>query len=168
LTWPIGWNHDRPNGREERSAPNREDLMTNDEKKRIVTAYLEASAARDLERMAALLTDDFTLWMVPSAREMGMPSPLVGRETFFEFVAGLSQRPDMWKVRETRPAQFLFGEDDSVAVRLRSIGDFASGYTYDNEYVFIYKLADGRICEMREFTDVAYINILRERAGVSA
>jgi ketosteroid isomerase-like protein len=141
--------------------------MTNDEKKRIVTAYLEASTARDFERMATLMTEDFTLWMVPSAREMGMPNPLVGRETFFEFVRGLSQRPDMWKVREVRPAQFLFDDEGSVAVRLRSIGAFASGYTYDNEYVFIYKLAGDRICEMREFTDVAYINILRERAGAT-
>ena len=142
--------------------------MTNDEKKRIIIAYLNASAARDLERMGALLTEDFTLWMVPSVGEMGMPNPLVGRGTFLDFVRGLAERTDMWTVREYQPAQFLFDEADGVAVRVRSLGAFASGYVYDNEYVFIYKFAGGKICEMREFTDVAYINILRERAGAKA
>ena len=36
----------------------------------------------------------------------------------------------MWKVREYQPAQFLFDED-SVAVRLRSLGAFANGFVYE-------------------------------------
>jgi ketosteroid isomerase-like protein len=137
--------------------------MTNEQKKQFITAYLDASAARDFERMASFLTEDFTLWMVLSARENGMPSPLGGRQQFLDFVANLHRRPDMWKVSRYVTSQFLFDED-SVAVRLRSLGEFPSGLVYDNEYVFIYRFVDDKICEMREFTDVAYINILREKA----
>jgi ketosteroid isomerase-like protein len=59
--------------------------------------------------------------------------------------------------------QFLFDES-SVAVRLRSIGEFSNGYPYDNEYVFIYEFVGEKICAIREFTDVAYIRILSEKA----
>jgi ketosteroid isomerase-like protein len=149
-------------------SPEREGEVTNDEKKRVITDYLEASARRDFERMAAFLTEDFTLWMVLSARERGMPSPLAGREAFFDFARKLRERPDMWKVRSYTPLQFLFDEEDSVAVRLRTLGDFPSGAVYDNEYVFIYRFRGERICEMREFTDVAYIDMLRRKATAGA
>jgi ketosteroid isomerase-like protein len=120
--------------------------MTNEEKKQVITGYLEASARRDFERMAAFLTEDFTLWMVLSARERGLPSPLAGREAYFGFARKLRERPDMWKVRSYTPLQFL----------------------YDNEYVFIYRFRGERICEMREFTDVAYIDMLRRKATAGA
>ena len=141
--------------------------MTNDEKKKILTAYLQASAHRDVEEMASFLTEDFTLGMVPSAAEQGLPNPIVGRQTFLDFLRQLMARPDMWKPRESLPQQFLFDED-SVAVRVRNLGDFPSGLVYDNEYVFIYKLRGDKICEMREFTDAAYIYSLRQKAAAQA
>jgi ketosteroid isomerase-like protein len=144
--------------------------MDNTQKKRIVMGYFEAAASRDLDRMISFLTDDFTLWMAPSAREQGLPIPLVGRERFVEFLQALRGRSDMWKVREQIPAQFLYDED-SAAVRVRSIGEFPNGAVYDNEYVFIFnifKFEGGKISEMREFTDVAYIDILRRRAAATS
>jgi ketosteroid isomerase-like protein len=42
--------------------------------------------------------------------------------------------------------------------------EFPNGAACDNEYVFIFKFEGGKISEMREFTDVAYIDILRRRA----
>jgi ketosteroid isomerase-like protein len=137
--------------------------MDNEEKRRIVMGYFEAAASRDLDCMISFLTSDFTLWMAPSAREQGLPIPLVGRERFVEFLQTLRSRSDMWAVREQIPAQFLYSED-SAAVRVRSIGEFPNGAVYDNEYVFIFKFEGGKISEMREFTDVAYIDILRRRA----
>jgi ketosteroid isomerase-like protein len=141
--------------------------MTNEEKQKVVTDYLQASLARDPEQMGKHLTEDFTVWLAPSAREQGFAAKLESRAQFFDLIGKLRERPDMWKVRQFLPQQFLFS-DDSVAVRVRSVGDFPSGFVYDNEYVFIYRLRDGKICEMREFTDVAYINSLRKQAMAQA
>jgi ketosteroid isomerase-like protein len=138
--------------------------MTQEQRRRIVSDYLDASARQDYDRMGGHLTEDFTLWMVPSARAA---SPLEGRDTFLDFVKTLHKRPDMWKIRTLTPRQFLFDED-SVAVRVHSLGDFPSGVIYDNEYVFIYKFAGERICEMREFTDAGYIASLRQKAIAQA
>jgi ketosteroid isomerase-like protein len=147
---------DRPAGR-----------MTNDEKKAIITRYLDASVVRDFAGMREVLTEDFQLWMILSAAELGLPNPMRGREAFLQFVSGLSERPGGWKTREYTAHQFLY-DGDSVAVRLRMLGDFPSGFVYDNEYVFIFKLAGDKICEMREFTDLAYIESLRRRAAAHA
>lgn len=141
--------------------------MINELRRRVVTDYLDATVRLDLDAMGGFLTDDFVLRMVPSARDHGMPIPLVGREQFIDFVRALQERPGMWAVRSFVAEQFLFDED-SVAVRVRLIGEFASGFPYDNEYVFIYRFAGEKICEMREFTDTAYIASLTSKAKAPA
>lgn len=141
--------------------------MINDQRRRIVTNYLDATVRLDFDALGSYLTEDFVLWMVPSARDHGMPIPLVGRERFIDFVRALQARPGMWAIRAFAAQQFLFDEH-SVAVRVRLIGEFASGFPYDNEYVFIYRFAGEKICEMREFTDTAYIAKLTSKAQAPA
>lgn len=138
--------------------------MTNAEQQTIADAYLDATVRHDIDALRALMTEDFTLWMVPSARDHGMPVPMRGREAFLKFVGQLHDRPTMWKPRAYKPQEFLFSED-SVAVRVRLIGDYPSGLEYDNEYVFIYRFDGDRICEMREFTDTMFIAGLAKKAA---
>lgn len=139
--------------------------MTNQDRQRIVEQYLDVTIKHDFAGMRALMSEDFTIWMVPSAVDHGIPVPLEGRENFLEFAGRLSSGGTMWEPRGHKIEQFLFSED-SVAVRVRLIGDFANGDIYDNEYVFIYRFAGDRICEMREFTDTMFIDKLFRKAGL--
>ena len=137
--------------------------LDNEIRKQVVTDYLNATAKRDFDRMAELLTEDFTLWMVTSVKDLGMPYPLVGRDAFFAFVRELSSRPGKWQVETSTPLEIFFNET-SAAVRVRNVGKYATGFVYDNEYVFIYRFEGDRIAEMREFTDTRYIANLTEKA----
>lgn len=137
--------------------------MDTETRKQVVTRYLNASAKRDFGAMAELLTEGFTLWMVPSVAEHGMPIPLAGRDAFFDFVGKLQAQPSKWKVETSTPLEFFFNTD-SAAVRVRNVGKYASGFVYDNEYVFIFRFEGERIAEMREFTDTRYIASLTEKA----
>jgi ketosteroid isomerase-like protein len=141
--------------------------VTNEQKRKVIADYLDATIKMDIEWIGSFLTEDFTIWFVPSARQHGLPIPLVGRQRFMDFVRELQGRPGMWQPRSFTPQQFLF-DADSVAVRVRLVGEFPSGLAYDNEYVFIYRFAGDKIAEMREFTDAAYIASLVQQAAAHA
>jgi ketosteroid isomerase-like protein len=141
--------------------------LGNETRRQVVTRYLNAAAKRDFDEMAELLTEDFTLWMVISAKERGMPYPLVGRDAFFAFIRELEKSSAKWTVETSTPLQMFFSET-SVAARVRNVGRYRSGFVYDNEYVFIYRFDGDRIAEMREFTDTRYIANLTAKAMAHA
>ena len=137
--------------------------LSNAQKQKIIEDYLAATARLDIERAGAFLSEDFTVWFVPSARAQGLPITLKGRAAFIDFVRNLQGQPGKWKIRTITPLQFFFS-DDGAAVRVRNVGDFPGGGVYDNEYVFLYRFSGDKISEMREFTDTAYIGMLRSQA----
>ena len=139
--------------------------MTNEDRRQIVEQYLNLTIKHDFAALRGLMSEDFTIWMVPSAADHGIPIPLQGRENFLDFATRLNSGGTFWTPRGLELEQMLFSED-SVAARVRLIGDFPNGDPYDNEYVFIYKFAGDKICEMREFTDTMFIDKLFRKAGL--
>lgn len=139
--------------------------MTNEQRQRIVEQYIEATVRQDFATKRKIMSEDFALYMVPSAGDHGIENPVRGREKYLGFAENLTTSDTMWKPRDHKIEQFLFGED-SVAVRLRLIGDFPNGDIYDNEYVFIYGFDGDKISEMREFTDTMFIDKLFRQAGL--
>ena len=138
--------------------------MTRNEIAELLHAYMAATVAHDIDRIAGFLADDFVLWMVPSVADHGLTNPIAGREPYLTFVRELSQRPAMWKPRGYEIGEMFFGED-SAAVRVRLKGDYPSGAQYDCEYVFTFRFAGNLICEKREFVDTAYIASLNRKAA---
>lgn len=138
--------------------------MTNEQMTQLLARYWDATINMDFDQIGTHLTEDFTVWFVPSAREQGLPSPMVGRDTFLAFMRQRAQRQGGYEPRSATPLHTYFNED-AVALHLRLIGDYPNGFVYDNEYVFLYKFRDGKIAEMREFTDAAYIGLLARRAA---
>jgi len=59
-------------------------------------------------------------------------------------------------------AQRFIAEDDFVVVQCD--GDVAtrSGKRYDNQYCFIYRLADGKVVELTEYLDTALVDAALE------
>jgi ketosteroid isomerase-like protein len=137
--------------------------MTNHEIRSLLNEYMTATVAQDFDQIAAFLDEDFTLWMVPSVADHGLPNPLSGRQRYLDFVRELNRRPSMWKPRTFTIDEIFFG-DAAAAIRVRLIGDFASGFEYDCEYVFTFRFRDGKVLEKREFVDTAYIASLNRMA----
>ena len=130
----------------------------------MITEYLAATVAGDPTGVGACFTEDCRIWLVPSVAKRGVPRPIVGREAWAAFVG----RPRRWHTRSFTPLR-LYGDGDGVAAHLRLVGDLPSGAIYDNEYLFLFTFDGDRICELREFTDTAFIHdFLDEHGGPSA
>ena len=138
--------------------------MTNEEIRLLLDAYMAATVAQDFDAIEGFLDADFTLWMVPSAADHGIENPLSGRQRYLDFVAELNDRPTMWTPRDFRIEDVFYG-NDAAAIRVRLIGEYASGFQYDNEYVFTFRFRSGKVLEKREFVDTAYIATLNGRAA---
>ncbi|MDY0964065.1 nuclear transport factor 2 family protein [Massilia sp. CFBP9026] len=94
-----------------------------------------------------------------------------GKPHLFAF-AGLKTRDEMRPALEELFAFFnggirmelksLIGEGDMVAVEARSYGVTTSGKHYENEYHILFRLRDGEIVEIREYTDPMHaVEVLR-------
>lgn len=51
----------------------------------------------------------------------------------------------------------MVGEGDSVAAEAQSRSITKSGRIYENEYFFLFKIRDGKIAIVREYTDLMHV-----------
>ena len=138
--------------------------MTNEEIASLLDAYMSATVRRDVDAIAGFLDPDFTLWMVPSASDHGIENPLSGRQRYLDFITELHRRPTMWTATGFRIEDIFYGID-AAAIRVRLMGTYASGFEYNNEYVFTFRFRNGKVLEKREFVDTAYIHSLNRKAA---
>jgi ketosteroid isomerase-like protein len=121
--------------------------MSVQENKAIVEKYFELMNDADPQKMLAYLTDDFTfesMLQKPAAFHFTW-----GKEQFAAASGGMSSmmvKPlKIWIVGMT-------AEDDKVAVEAQSYGEMKSGKLYENVYHFLFKLRDGKIYNVREYS----------------
>ena len=142
-------------------------MATIEEKRKILTDFTAASISHDVDAIGAAITEDFTIYVAPSARKRGFEIPLRGRDKYLGFIRNIGNVPGMW-----RPSGFeikkIYFDGDDAALWVRFQGDFEGGYPYDNEYVFTYRFVGDKIAEKREFVDTAYIDEQREAAAKHA
>jgi ketosteroid isomerase-like protein len=138
-----------------------------DEKRKILIDLLDATFAKDYDRIGAMLTEDFAIWMAPSARKHGIPIPLEGRANFLNFNRKVQDIPGMWKPHSYEVKRIYF-DGDHAALWVRFLGEFEGGAPYDNEYVFTFRFVGDKIAEKREFVDTAYIDHQRDAARKKA
>jgi ketosteroid isomerase-like protein len=125
-----------------------------DRNRQVVLDQLAALARMDADAQAALMTDDVRWWAPRSAEEQAhIPRPLAGREKVARLLAGAPQMFSemQWTVERT------FADDDHVVALAHMTGRTTAGHDYDNDYVFVYRFEDGRIAEVWEHVDMAYI-----------
>lgn len=132
--------------------------MNTNANKTLVGRFLNHFEMGGVNALLDMMSHDATWWVN-------------GKPHLFAF-AGLKTRAEMRPALEELFAFFsggirmelksLIGEDDMVAVEARSHGMTTSGKHYENEYHILFRLRDGEIVEIREYTDPMHaVEVLR-------
>ena len=121
--------------------------MSVQDNKAIVETYFELMNDADPAKMLPYLTDDFlfeSMLQKPAAFNFKW-----GKDQFSAASGGMSAQMKaplkIWIVS-------IMGEDDKVAVEAKSYGEMNNGKLYDNAYHFLFKLRDGKIYNVREYS----------------
>lgn len=96
-------------------------------------------------------------WIAPEGNATAVaidgPSHMIGRDAIARFIAEDFGR--LFVADVDIAFRSMFGDGDRVAVEERMRATLVNGRSYDNEYCFIFRLRDGLIAEVREYTDTA-------------
>ena len=116
----------------------------------LIDAYFAAVASGDPE-IGALFTDD-VIWRTPQSSPM--PGPWVGKAAVLEGMAG---GVDLYEAGtlDIRPTARA-ASDEHVFVEMTMTAKTAKGSPYENHYVFVFTIRDGRIAEIHEHLDTHY------------
>lgn len=127
--------------------------MGTTENKQVVRSYFDAVHRGDMATITALLDDDVVFWVPPSLpdgvefRGKAMVLKLFTESVgLYDAGAGLSVQ-----------IHNLTADEDRVAAELVIRGKAAAGGgDYENWYHFLFRIADGRITQIREHLDSLY------------
>ena len=124
--------------------------------KQMVREYLAALCAGDMARLGAVLTDGVKVWMPQSAAQaVPGPNPVVGRAPVVELISGMGKT--VYDFTRARVEMYnMIAEGDLVAAHWSLHTKTLAGVSYDNDYIVMYRFADGLIDEVWEATDTAY------------
>lgn len=127
--------------------------MSIEDNKRIVREFCGYFRTANADGLIRGMTEDATWWVNGKPRlfsSAGMKTKAevanMFRNMFSAFMNGL----DMKVIN-------MVGEGDSVAAEARSQGTTKSGKSYENEYFFLFKIRDGKIAFVREYTDLMHV-----------
>jgi ketosteroid isomerase-like protein len=119
--------------------------------KAVVHAFTEAVAAHDVACLAVLLADDCTYEIC------GFELPGAGvytKDAILEILPGLLElfEPGSPQLEIVR----LIGEGPWVAAECTGGGRFRNSVEYENRYVVLYEVVEGRVRTLREYMDTQH------------
>jgi hypothetical protein len=118
---------------------------------RIIEEFGEAIMRRDFERLAELLHDDL------SYEICGIELPGAGvfdKPTILETLPAVLSLFEEGGPRMTVTRAFHDG--DWIIAESTGAGRFRNGTEYDNRYVILYEIVDGRVRTVREYMDTQH------------
>ena len=114
--------------------------------KHVVREFLKHMSAMNAAEMANWITDDFTIVHTAS--------------TVFEGSYALPELPALTaKILDVLPNGIqltildMFAERDAVVVQATGESTSSSGKAYNNKYLLLFKVRDGRVASMTEYLD---------------
>lgn len=120
--------------------------------KAIATAFFERFNANDIDGVMALFADDATFTLPGKSDEMRS--------------AGVYDKARLRRLFDRRTSQLPAGlrmsvravvaEGDVVVVEATSRGEFTDGRVYEQRYLNLFRIADGKIAETREYNDTLH------------
>lgn len=121
------------------------------ENRALIETYLAARNARDRTRLAEVLSED-VVYLVPSS--LGV-DPRHG-ETAIEALAGAGAAKFFDLSTMGRKVRRITEADEVVLVEERLTAKALNGNDYDNEYVWVLEVRDGKIVRVVEHVDTLY------------
>ena len=121
--------------------------------KALVLEYYRALGKGDPSALATILADDLE-WLPPASAPLE-GRPFRGRDRVLQGMFAAGQRFFRMDTTKTDTLKIV-AEGDTVVVRQRMSCTAANGRPYQNEYVWIFTCANGRITRMEEHTDSLY------------
>ena len=125
--------------------------MSESENKSVVRAFIDALSRGDVNAMNSVITED----IVAVAKGTSVLSTTRDHAQTLEAVAGL-------KASTKNGIAFdivsLTEEGDRVVCETKGSSELVTGQPYNNEYVFIFTLRDGRVCGIREYFDTKLVD----------
>ncbi|EJD50168.1 hypothetical protein AURDEDRAFT_182601 [Auricularia subglabra TFB-10046 SS5] len=118
---------------------------------RLARQFLLAISTKDFAGLAAILSDDFAVQVLPESLGMGETS----KEKFLGNLAGLENLTNTGTMN-LKPLEIIDAPATNQVVAHAKIVDTFSkdGKTpFTNEYIFIFNFADGKITGGKEFVD---------------
>ena len=122
--------------------------MDGEASKKIVLDYLAAQGRGDGEAMASFLAEDVE-WRPPKGIPIGEPS---GRDAVMQKMAEAGARFFDLSTMQVE-IKWIIAEGETVVIRQAATAKAANGKDYQNEYVWVYIVRDGRIAEIEEHVD---------------
>ena len=122
--------------------------------KQIAISFLDSINRGDRAQLRKLLADD-VLWVVPKSAVPPYAGQHRGAEQVIDLMlSAVMSSFDANGVRHE--ISLALAEDDWVMLETVMRATHVDGRPYENEYVFLLRLAGDRIAEIREHVDTAY------------
>jgi len=120
------------------------------ENKQIVLDFYDAGARGDMDACLALLSDDIVWTNIGSTRYSGT---YTGKQMFLEQLLG----PLFGQLKAGFRSEIerLTAEDDIVVAQTSGFAETLDGTPYNNCYCQVFRIADGKIVEVKEYFDTA-------------
>lgn len=117
----------------------------------VIEEYWKKLGAGDMAGSMALLSPD-VVYVVTGK------TPVSGRFQGLAEVTEKLMKPVFSRIRNLAlvPDEFI-GEGDRVAVLAHGKAEAVAGGSYENQYVFVYGVRDGRIAEIAEYLDTVEV-----------
>lgn len=122
------------------------------ENKRLMEEVFAGLGNRDGTLLVERMSDDFCWSNIGSGKWSGT---FKGKEAVFRDLLG-PLRANLVERSRTVAHRFI-AEGDYVVVEARGDNLTRTGKSYNNEYCFVFRLTDGRIREVKEYSDTALI-----------
>lgn len=129
--------------------------MSASENKDLIESYFQkiATGAPDLPD---LLADDIVWWVPPGS---DMAGTYEGKAKVLELMGSGVNLYDPSEPM-TIDVEEMVAEGDTVCVQFVLSAKTAKGRDYKNHYHFVFKLAHGKICRVKEYVDTKYAHDL--------
>jgi uncharacterized protein len=127
--------------------------MSTAENKRIVESFYDAGNRGDMDTTMGLLADDVVWTNIGTTKYSGT---FTGKGALVENILG----PVFGQLKRGIAATVdnVVAEGDFVVVQLRGTAETTSGRPYNNTYCHVFRLCNGKICEVTEYFDTQLVS----------
>jgi ketosteroid isomerase-like protein len=91
-----------------------------------------------------LVTTDFAVWIVGSEQTVDKES----------FVNGIANLPKVFPNKLAFTIHSLTAEDERVVAEFSGNGTITEGKLYRNDYLYLFKIRDGKVCFLAEYLNI--------------